>query len=76
MLNKLYNKLNSLGYTIEKEDNSIHLYANEKDVHVYIENDQLLEVFYFDDNNDDECVGIEFFDNENTAYYHIRGFLY
>ncbi len=74
MLNKLYNKLNSLGYTIEKQDNSIHLFTNEKDVHVYIENNQLLEVFYF--NDDDGCVGIDFFNNENTAYYHIRGFLY
>lgn len=56
MLNKLYNKLNSLGYTIEIDDNAIHLYFGEKDVHVYAKNNQL-KVYLFDN---DECVG-EFF---------------
>lgn len=72
MLNKLYNKLNSIDYTTEIYNNAIHLYTGEKEVHVYTENNQL-EIYLFDN---DECIESDFFDNENTAYYHIRGFLY
>ena len=71
MLNKLYEMLNNK-YDAEYYDEAIHLYFGEKDVHIWYENNESIEVYLYDNEERDES---KIFTVIHDAYSYIDNFL-